>query len=175
MRHGRAAAAAALALLALPGAVTAQLSPPPAASHILVVVSGNPVTLMDYTSTGTLMNSVSLPGCDLTTGANQAYGSNSADGGFAVMTCGTTSTNNDVRQIVSIKYDGTIDLSTSYQSYRDAYAPRGTASVDGSSYWAADGACRAGSESRSSCYCAGGSAVAVTASAQPPDAPNPTA
>jgi len=126
--------------------VSAQLSlsPPAPASHILVTLSGNPGAIADYAVTptsATLTQTVSIPGCILGTGANQAYGSNSADGGYAVFTCGTASSPNDVRQIVRIGWDGAIDTNTAFESYRDAYLPRGAASLDGSSYYAADGYC----------------------------------
>ena len=117
-----------------------QLFPPPPSSHILVVGSGNPATLYDFSQAGSVVQSSTIPGCTLGTAGNAAYGSSSADGGFAMISCGTTSSPNDDRLIVRIDPNGVIDTSTMIQSYRDAYLPRGVASMDGQSIYAADGA-----------------------------------
>ena len=133
--------------LHLAGAQYNTLNPLPPASHLLVTVTtGSAVSLYDYTATGSLTQSVAVPGCVLGTGANQGYGSMSADYGWAIFSCGTANSYMDDRLIVRVGADGIIDTGTMIQSYRNAYVPRGLASggVDASgnfAFYAADGEC----------------------------------
>ena len=112
----------------------------------MTVTTGSAVSLYDYTATGSLTQSVAVPGCVLGTGANQGYGSMSADFGWAIFSCGTANSYMDDRLIVRVGADGIIDTGTMIQSYRNAYVPRGVSSggVDASgnfAFYAADGEC----------------------------------
>ena len=112
---------------------------PFAPRNLLVVrTSGGAASLDEYTLAGTLAQSLAVPGCTLGTGGGQAYGSNSADGAFALFGCGTAV--NLARLVVRVSADGTVDSSTTYNTAGQSnYLPRGVSSADGSRIYVTDG------------------------------------
>jgi hypothetical protein len=132
----------ALLLVAAGAAVASAVSLPaaPNASNVLVLATyGATATLYEYATSGgqaAAVQFVSLTGCNLGTGMNQAYGANSANGAYALFPCGlgTTAT----RVIARVAPSGYVDLTTSYTS-AGVYLPRGVASPDGGTIYAADG------------------------------------
>ena len=138
------------ALLLLAGAlwlnVAAALSPVsfssvPTGGNIYVVRSagsttaGAVVSVDEYVSTtasqSAAVQSVAITGCYLPTGANQAYGSNSADAQFALFTCNTAATPTTARLVARLNATQTVDLSTGWTTNAAANAARGVSSADG--------------------------------------------
>ena len=82
-----------LALVTLAACASAGLPSPPGPGNILVVrSSGATASIDEFSPAGAFIQTVAIDACVLGTGNGQAYGSNSADGGFALFACGTAAT-----------------------------------------------------------------------------------
>ncbi len=125
-----------------------------------LVGTGNPVFLDEYTTGGTLVQSVALP----TSGGGGSYPlvasgtatsegllTRSADGQYVVLagyattlpgpaSLSTTSAAAVPRAVATVKYDGTLDTSTALTDFADANNPRTATSTDGSALWVGGGA-----------------------------------
>ena len=79
-----------------------------------------------------------VPGCQLAVGASQAYGSNTANGLYALFPCGLTGS--VYRYVARISVAGVVDTSTYYTTSNVVYLPRSASSPDGQNIYIA-GAC----------------------------------
>lgn len=129
----------------LPQAAVGQNLTGMAASSILVVRSMGTATaamLDEYSPTATLqtapLRSVTLSTCFVGAASGQAYGGTSANGAYALFTCGTATVG--TRQIIRVDGSGGIDASTSYTGPSATYLPRGISSLDGLTLYEGDGA-----------------------------------
>jgi hypothetical protein len=124
----------------------------------LLTSAATPVFLVEYTPTGTLVQTIALPTVDA--GTNQSFTNSgtatsdnnmtrSADGRYLVLTgydaavgtssvTGTTSTANN-RVVGRVAADGTVDTSTRISDAFSGTNFRSAASVDGSSFYTAGG------------------------------------
>jgi len=118
-------------------------------SSVLVFRSlgvGTPAQVDEYAGgSAAALQSVSirtatLPGCFVNPTPNQAYGGSSADGQYALFTCGLSS--NTARPIMRIDGGGALDfLTTSYNAQVTQALPRGITSMDGVTLYEADAWC----------------------------------
>ena len=141
-----AVAAAATLLCTQLGPARAQSLAGMASSSVLVVrvTATNVAAVVDEFDTVDVLQrapiqSTTVPNCFLTpTTSGTGYGSNSANGAYALFTCGTASSANNDRQIIRIDAGGNVDTSQLYVGY-DGYLPRGIASMDGANLFQGDG------------------------------------
>ena len=121
---------------------------------------GNAVFLDEYTSTGTLVQSIALPtgagsppqthqlvADGTASGTNEGLLTTSTDGqyvlltGYAVdrgvTTLGTSACTTAARTVGRVKYDGTVDTTTALTDLACANNPRSATSTDGVEIWAA--------------------------------------
>ena len=107
------------------------------------------VVVDEYATTDELQNSpiqsTTIPNCFVTTpNGYSSYGANSANGAYAMFTCGTaTNPSNGNHPIIRIDAGGNIDT-TAYYAGDTYYLPRGVASMDGLNVFTGDGEHRAG-------------------------------
>lgn len=148
-RRGAAAAPARVALIACllpylargqPASLTGMSS-----SSILVVRSSSPTTAAvvdEYNSNHAqqtaAIQSVPLSNCLVISAASGGpFGGVSADGTYALFTCGTTTTS--TRPIIRIDSGGNIDSTQFYNDLSSIYTARGIASMEGTNLFEGDG------------------------------------
>ena len=102
------------------------------------------VVVDEYDTTDVLqrapIQSTTIPNCFVTTpNGYSSYGANSANGAYAMFTCGTaTNPSNGEHPIIRIDAGGNIDT-TAYYAGDTYFLPRGVASMDGSNIFTGDG------------------------------------